>query len=139
AGRAFRDAGPNKEVRREHPDRRFGEDHRARGALGSGEARHRSPARSESASGRDLRPDPGRESPCRTLRHKGRMTTTRRAARLSKRPRPKARIWKILRDDGPVRWSKVQTAQARIASGYYERDEVECAVVSALVRELKRH
>ena len=67
------------------------------------------------------------------------MTTTRKQSRTSKRPRPRARIWKILRDEGPVRWSKVQTAQARIASGYYERDEVEGAVVSALVRELKRH
>ena len=67
------------------------------------------------------------------------MTTTRKQSRTSKRSRPRARIWKILRDDGPVRWSKVQTAQARIASGYYERDEVEGIVVSALVRELKRH
>jgi hypothetical protein len=67
------------------------------------------------------------------------MTTTRRQPRSSKRPRSRAKTWKVLRDDGPVRWSKVQTAQARIASGYYERDEVECAVVSALVRELKRH
>jgi hypothetical protein len=67
------------------------------------------------------------------------MTTTRKQSRLSKRSRPRAKTWKVLRDDGPVRWSKVQTAQARIASGYYERDEVECVVVSALVRELKRH
>ena len=67
------------------------------------------------------------------------MTTTRKPSRSSKRPRTRARTWKVLRDSGPVRWSKVQTAQARIASGYYERDEVECAVVTALVRELKRH
>jgi len=67
------------------------------------------------------------------------MTTTRKQSRTSKRSKPRARIWKILRDDGVVRWSKVQTAQARIASGYYERDEVEGIVVSALVRELKRH
>lgn len=67
------------------------------------------------------------------------MTTTRRQPRSSKRPRPRAKVWRVLRDDGPVRWSKVQTAQARIASGYYERDEVECVVVSALVRELKGH
>jgi len=67
------------------------------------------------------------------------MTTTRKQSRTSKRSKPRARIWKVLRDDGPVRWSKVQTAQARIASGYYERDEVEGIVVSALVRELKRH
>jgi hypothetical protein len=67
------------------------------------------------------------------------MTTTRKQSRTSKRPKPRTRIWKVLRDDGPVRWSKVQTAQARIASGYYERDEVEGIVVSALVRELKRH
>jgi hypothetical protein len=67
------------------------------------------------------------------------LTTTRKQSRTSKRPKPRARIWKVLRDDGAVRWSKVQTAQARIASGYYERDEVEGIVVSALVRELKRH
>lgn len=67
------------------------------------------------------------------------MTTTRKKPRLSKRPRSRAKAWKVLRNDGPVRWSKVQTAQARIASGYYERDEVEGAVVSALVRELRRH
>jgi hypothetical protein len=67
------------------------------------------------------------------------MTTTRKQSRSSKRSRPRAKLWKVVRDDGPVRWSKVQTAQARIASGYYERDEVECVVVSALVRELKRH
>jgi hypothetical protein len=67
------------------------------------------------------------------------MTTTRKPPRPSKRSRPRARGWKVLRDTGSVRWSKVQTAQARIASGYYERDEVEFAVVSALVRELKRH
>ncbi len=67
------------------------------------------------------------------------MTTTRKQSRTSKRSKPRARFWKVLRDDGPVRWSKVQTAQARIASGYYERDEVEGIVVSALVRELKRH
>ena len=68
------------------------------------------------------------------------MTTTRKPqSRSSKRSRPRARTWKILLDGGAVRWSKVQTAQARIASGYYERDEVECAVVTALVRELKKH
>jgi hypothetical protein len=67
------------------------------------------------------------------------LTTTRRQSRTSKRSRPRARIWKVLRDEPQVRWSKVQTAQARIASGYYERDEVEGVVVSALVRELKRH
>ena len=67
------------------------------------------------------------------------MTTTRKQPGSSKRSRPRTRTWKVLREDGPVRWSKVQTAQARIASGYYERDEVECVVVSALVRELKKH
>ena len=67
------------------------------------------------------------------------MTTTRKQSRSPKRSRPRAKTWKVLRGGGVVRWSKVQTAQARIASGYYERDEVECAVVSALVRELKRH
>jgi hypothetical protein len=38
-----------------------------------------------------------------------------------------------------VRWSKVQKAQARIASGYYERDEVQDLVVEQILRELTRH
>jgi hypothetical protein len=37
-----------------------------------------------------------------------------------------------------VRWSRVLTAQARIAVGYYERDDVKQRVVDALLREFKK-
>ena len=38
-----------------------------------------------------------------------------------------------------VRWSRVQTAQARIVSGYYEREEVQGVVVNEILKELIRH
>lgn len=66
------------------------------------------------------------------------MTITRKPSRTTKRPRPRAGEWKILRREDPVRWSKVQTAQARIASGYYDRDEVQRVVVEQILRELSR-
>ena len=65
------------------------------------------------------------------------MTTTRKPTRSSERPR--AGEWKVLRRADRVRWSKVQTAQARIASGYYEREDVQNYVVEQLLRELKSH
>ena len=37
-----------------------------------------------------------------------------------------------------VRWSRILSAQARIASGYYELDEVRESVVDALLEELER-
>ena len=73
------------------------------------------------------------------------MTTTRKKTRSSKRsPMPvararRARVWNVLRDSDSVRWSRVQSAQARIASGFYEREEVQCAVVDAVIRELSHH
>lgn len=73
------------------------------------------------------------------------MTTTRKQTRSSKRPaKPAARTrlaraWNVLRDAESVRWTRVQAAQARIASGFYEREEVQCAVVSAVIRELRRN
>ena len=36
-----------------------------------------------------------------------------------------------------IRWSRVMTAQARIAVGYYERADVQDLVVSAVLSELK--
>lgn len=39
---------------------------------------------------------------------------------------------------GPVRWSRVMTAQARISAGYYERDDVQDLVVTAVLNELRR-
>lgn len=66
------------------------------------------------------------------------MTIARKPSRTSKRPRALQQEWKVLRASDPVRWSRVQTAQARIASGYYERDDVRDYVVEQILRELKR-
>jgi len=66
------------------------------------------------------------------------MTTTRKT-RATRRPRSRAGEWKALRTIDRVRWTRVQAAQARIASGFYERDEVQSVVVSAVLRELNRH
>ena len=38
----------------------------------------------------------------------------------------------------PVRWPRVRTAQERIDSGYYEREDVQHLVVNALLNELRR-
>ena len=38
-----------------------------------------------------------------------------------------------------IRWSKVMTAQARIATGYYDRKDVKEMVLEAVLRELSRH
>ena len=66
------------------------------------------------------------------------MATTQKTTRTSKRPRSRARTWKVVLGTDRVRWSKVQKAQARIASGYYERDEVQDLVVEQILRELIR-
>jgi hypothetical protein len=44
-----------------------------------------------------------------------------------------------LRESDRIRWSKVMAAQARMTSGYYDRDEVQQFLVEALLRELRRH
>jgi len=67
------------------------------------------------------------------------MTVTRKMNRSSKRSRPLASDWKVLHAPDRVRWSRVQSAQARIASGYYERDDVQSYVVTEILKELKRH
>ena len=38
-----------------------------------------------------------------------------------------------------VRWSKVVTAQTRIADGYYDRDEVREQLLSQVLNELLHH
>ena len=68
------------------------------------------------------------------------MTITRKTKRATKRSRRSVNGWKVLQ--GPVdrvRWSRVQTAQARIVSGYYEREEVQGVVVREILKELSRH
>ena len=68
------------------------------------------------------------------------MTITRRTNRSSRRSRPRASQWKVLKGGADrVRWSRIQSAQARIVSGYYERDEVQSYVVTQILKELKRH
>jgi hypothetical protein len=44
-----------------------------------------------------------------------------------------------MRSSSKIRWSKVMTAQARIAVGYYERDDVKELILDAVLKELRRH
>ena len=47
--------------------------------------------------------------------------------------------WRPMRRSPSIRWSKVMTAQARIAVGYYEREEVKELMLEALMKELAPH
>lgn len=47
--------------------------------------------------------------------------------------------WNAQRDPEDVRWSRVMSAQARMAVGYYDRDDVKEFLVDAVLEELKRH
>lgn len=47
--------------------------------------------------------------------------------------------WTRLREGGDVRWSRVLAAQARIASDYYDREDVKAILVDAVLEELSRH
>lgn len=38
-----------------------------------------------------------------------------------------------------VRWSRVVSAQARIATGFYEREEVKAYLVEAIWNHLRQH
>ena len=67
------------------------------------------------------------------------MTITRKTNRTPKPSRPRATDWKVLKGVDRIRWSRIQTAQGRIVSGYYERDEVQSYVVAEILKELKRH
>ena len=66
------------------------------------------------------------------------MTITRKVSRATRRSRSAAAGWKVLRGADRVRWTRIQTAQARIASGFYDREEVQVAVAAAVLRELRR-
>lgn len=63
------------------------------------------------------------------------MATTRRKPR---RIRPTAKSAASVRGPAALRWSKVISAQTRIASGHYDRDEVRTALVEAVLRELRK-
>ena len=58
----------------------------------------------------------------------GRSHEHSRERRLARTPPPSSR----------VRWSKVKTAQARMAVGYYERLDVKEALLDAVIKELSR-
>lgn len=63
------------------------------------------------------------------------MATTRRKPRRTRRT---AQVAAPPRDPASMRWSKVISAQTRIASGHYDRDEVRTALVEAVLRELRK-
>ena len=67
------------------------------------------------------------------------MTIIRKTNHSSKRSLPRASDWKVLKAADRVRWSRIQTAQARIVSGYYDREDLQSYVVTQILRELKRH
>ena len=60
-----------------------------------------------------------------------RSTRKRRTSRLDR--------WLATRDSSRIRPGRVLTAQARIASGYYERPEVRDYLLEALLEEMRRH
>jgi hypothetical protein len=41
-------------------------------------------------------------------------------------------------EDSGVRWSRVMAAKARIAVGFYDRQEVRASLADAVLRELQR-
>jgi hypothetical protein len=47
--------------------------------------------------------------------------------------------WTRLRDGDQVRWSRVLSAQARIATDFYDREDVKEMLVDAVLEELSRH
>ncbi|HYM81491.1 MAG TPA: hypothetical protein VEY91_08770 [Candidatus Limnocylindria bacterium] len=67
------------------------------------------------------------------------MTITQRAARTDKRTRSSRERWISASQEERIRWSKVLAAQARIASGYYDRDDVKAFLVEAIWQELHAH
>ena len=62
------------------------------------------------------------------------ITTTRKSAGVRRRP---DRISLSPRASHGIRWSRVRTARSRIASGYYDRDDVQSRLVDAVLRELR--
>lgn len=67
------------------------------------------------------------------------MTTTQRPQRKSRRSRRGPGDSAPPRDIDRIRWSKITTAQTRMSSGYYDRDDVQESLVAALLQEFKRH
>lgn len=63
--------------------------------------------------------------------------TTQRRTRKRIRTRPS--LSPAAHDAGRIRPGRILVAQARIASGYYERPEVKDFLLEALLLELRRH
>jgi hypothetical protein len=64
------------------------------------------------------------------------MTSTQRRSRAPRRALGSARR---STDTTPaIRWSRILSARARIAAGYYERNEVQERLVDAVLEELRR-
>jgi hypothetical protein len=63
--------------------------------------------------------------------------TTQRRTRKCTRTRPGLSPSAL--DAGRIRPGRILVAQARIASGYYERPEVKDFLLEALLLELRRH
>lgn len=56
---------------------------------------------------------------------------------LAEAVRPAAPVLKLIRGTGP-RHSRVRDVQARIAAGYYDRDEVRSRLADAVLRLMRR-
>ena len=67
---------------------------------------------------------------------RGVMTTSRRRPnRTTRRPRSAART---PAGPPPVRLTRIRTVLSRIASGYYDRDDVRDRLAAAVLKELRR-
>ncbi|HET7226848.1 MAG TPA: hypothetical protein VFK69_14165 [Candidatus Eisenbacteria bacterium] len=73
------------------------------------------------------------------------MSPTPRMAPRSKRGRPAAGAPTLARiipiesaRSRDLRWSRIAAARARIAAGWYERDEVQSRLADAVLEELNR-
>ncbi len=53
-------------------------------------------------------------------------------------PRARGRVIPIAADARDVRWSRVKAARARIAAGFYDREDVRERLVEAVLEELSR-
>ena len=62
---------------------------------------------------------------------------TRTTQRRTRKRRPDG--WPASADSDRIRPGRVLAAQARIASGYYDRPEVKDFLIEALLQELRRH
>lgn len=73
----------------------------------------------------------------------GRRSAARRKGRESGAPTSKPLSaegpWNAGRDPERIRWARVMSAQARMAIGYYDREDVKEFLVDAVLEELERN